>query len=175
MTQDKRTFPLWLSLSVLLNILLIGLIAGYLIGQPRGGPGPGGRPDAAALRSEVALGRGILRLTPEAERRALGQSFRQAMGQSGGQVRDRLRARNDLMTALRAETFDPGAVDAALETLQSADMRLQDALHEQLVRALSDLSPEQRAELADLMEEEGRRFSRSPQRLRDGGVPPPPR
>lgn len=175
MTQDKRTFPLWLSLSVLLNILLIGLIAGYLIGQPRGGPGPGGRPDAAALRSEVALGRGILRLTPEAERRALGQSFRRAMVQSGSQVRDRLRARNELMMALRAETFDPVAFEAALESLQSADMVLQDALHQQLVQALSDLSPEQRAELADLMAEETARFSRSPQRLREGGAPPPPR
>lgn len=166
-------FPVWLSLSVLLNLLLIGLIAGYLIGQPRGGPPHGGRLDPGSLRSEVALGRGILEVTPEADRRALSRSLGRAIGQSGGQFRDRLRARNEIMTALRADTFEPEAVAAALNSVQSADTRAQDALHDRLIAALSELSPEQREQLADFMRDDAARFSRSRPRLRDEGAPPP--
>ncbi|MEL6661789.1 MAG: periplasmic heavy metal sensor [Pseudomonadota bacterium] len=154
MSEQARVFPLWLSVSVLVNILLVGLIAGYLIGRPDEGPRRGEQGSPAMMRSEIALGRGILEVTPRNERRELSQSFRRAMATSGGQLRDRLQARARLLESLNAEPFDPEAATEALQLLQDADVRLQDAAHEQIVDALGDLSPEQRAALAARISEQ---------------------
>lgn len=159
MSGPARTFPLWLSLSVLLNFLLVGLVVGYLVARPAEAPRPDGPGGQAGLRSEIALGRGILEVTPPSERRQLARSFREALTGSGGQVRDRLRARNAILAALEAEDFDTGAIEAALGQLQAADQRLQDALHEQLVEALGELTPEQRQELAMFIREDAARRS----------------
>ncbi|MEM9738860.1 MAG: periplasmic heavy metal sensor [Pseudomonadota bacterium] len=175
MTETKRFFPLWLTVSVLVNILLVGLIAGFMIGKPRGGSMGGSPPPGAQLRSEVALGRGIIAVTPESDRREIGQRLRRVMAQGGGQIRDRQAARNAIILALRSETFDPTTVADGLSTLRAADRRLQDRLHGGLVEALSDLSLEQRQQLADIMESEGVRGAQPRQRFRDPRPPPPQR
>ncbi|MEO0816927.1 MAG: periplasmic heavy metal sensor [Pseudomonadota bacterium] len=174
MSEEKRSFPLWLSISVLMNILFVGLVAGYVLGKPAEMRGDGAAPPPGPLRSELVLGRGILEVTPREDRRELGQSFRRAMGQSGGQLRDRLAARGEIMSALRQEPFDPDAVADALESLRAADARLQDALHSRLVDALAGLTPEQRSELVELFSQDAEERARSRPRLRDRRQPPPP-
>ncbi|MEM1106795.1 MAG: periplasmic heavy metal sensor [Pseudomonadota bacterium] len=154
MSEKTRPLPLWLSLSVLVNILLIGLIAGFLIGRPSGPSLSGGAGPPGPLRGEISLGRGIMEVVAPAERRSFSRRFRQAMGGGRERVLDRLEARREIIAALREATYDENRIRSALARLKSADQDLQNGLQEEMLTALGELSPDQRSALAEFMSRE---------------------
>ncbi|MXU63843.1 periplasmic heavy metal sensor [Oceanomicrobium pacificus] len=136
-------WPLWLKLTLLgslcLNMVLIGLLAGFALRGPmqRNAAIP---PAADTLRLVVSAmpadARGALRRTI---RRDL-PDMRRARG---GDPRDAL------VTVLTADPFDPAAMAALFDGQRARAESATAALHGALATRIAELSPEERAAMAE--------------------------
>ena len=146
-----RAAPRWmrvlLVLSLALNLLVAGLVLGAILVD---GPGRGPRP------VEMELGP-IARALDQSDRRAI-------LGSLRGHPDLRPFARADmaadiaaLQAALRADPFDPDAARAALASRAQRVERAQAAVQEALLARVAAMTPDQRAALADRLEDEGGR------------------
>ncbi|MFN3936201.1 MAG: periplasmic heavy metal sensor [Gemmobacter sp.] len=138
-----------------LNLLVAGVAAGFVL---RGG----WRHDDAALRPvrDPSLGSWQSVLTDE-DRRALGKALRAERDLLIGYRRAERAERAALAVALRADPFDPAAVDASLDRIAALG-RERAEFGQRIIRAhLLALSPAERAALADRIEQSmQRRFGR---------------
>lgn len=149
-TSASRGLKIAFALSVALNLLVAGMVAGaWLKG---GGPGHG-------LPRDLSFG-------PFSE--ALSHEDRRAIRRALWAEKDSLRAGREaaqaefeaLLTALRAEPFDPAAVDAALTAVVArSETRLAKG-QELLTDRIADMSAVDRLAFADRLETSLRRGPR---------------
>ena len=173
MSRPFSSFPLALTVSVLVNLLLAGLVIGYLAGKgpDRGEDRRGDRPPPGPMSSEYALARGIVDLGPAEDRRAVIGMFRSVVVDNGEGLRRRVEARNALGAAIVQEPYDPEAVRQAMNDLQAVDRELQVAFQEAIVTRLAELTPDQRRQLGAMMTRDRFRRERFGDRRRDGAPP----
>ncbi|MGE3143252.1 MAG: periplasmic heavy metal sensor, partial [Hyphomonadaceae bacterium] len=171
--MSERAFP-WrtaLYVSLAANLLVIGAVVGaYAAGLRLEKPGP---------RFEMAHGGGpgrggFMRALPEAEREAIRAELRRSFEETRA-LREALRtARENVLTAASAETYDPAQMNAALAELRAADGALQTAWQTTVAETMGRLSADQRrAAIGAFVLERGPRM-RMHRRGRDGGGEPPP-
>ncbi|WP_296477840.1 periplasmic heavy metal sensor [Roseinatronobacter sp.] len=154
-TKPKRRIP-WLKLalvvSLVLNVLVIGMLWGVMTRTTQQG---------SLLRSSVAA----LPAQDRRElRRATGAILREARRQSEGSAG----APQQMLTALRAEDFDPEAFSDALRQAQDRLLRISNQMHDQLLEKVSAMSLEERHAYAASLEDRIKtRPARNAPRTRD--------
>ncbi|MEI6556916.1 MAG: periplasmic heavy metal sensor [Rhodospirillaceae bacterium] len=125
-----------LPLSLAFNVFLIAVIGVHEWHRPHGPPGPG------RMMEDIA------RSLPEADAAILRQRFA-----AEPLLRTPFRDGRDMMTpvreAMRAEPFDPAALEAAFGGLHQDRSRFDQALERALITAATAMSPEGRRRLAD--------------------------
>lgn len=145
-----------LFVSLTVNLLVAGLVIGAL--WTRG--------DGVALRPvQVDVGLGLYtRALAEPDRAALREAWRGR----GPDLRALRAARQAdltaLVAALRAQPFEPAAVEAVLERQRQRHASQQDLARTLLAERLAILSPAERAAYADRLEALARRGDRRPDR-----------
>lgn len=136
-----------LILSLGLNLVVIGLIAGmFVFGSGKGGP------------PRFDLTAGPMTRAMDSDRRA---ALRDAVRDSGAfRPADRADMRADaivLLEVVRADTFDDVAFKAALDRQRARLNAGQAAVLEALTQQISDMTPTERADFADRLEDQMRR------------------
>jgi len=136
LNKTPKAIKIALGLSLALNVAVVGVVAGALLHD--GGPGH--------MPRELGLGPFTEAFSPE-DRQAMRQSFMSHASEMGGMrgMRDAMQAdRQAVLTALRANPFDPAAFQAAVAA-QGDRMASRIALGQ-------TLSAEERAAFADRLE-----------------------
>lgn len=156
-TASPRRWPkVLLAVSLLFNLLVVGAIIGANLREERDArmfPPP----DHDNMRAMGVAP--FFDAMPREARRQMGQRLRD---QPGGGPFDRQalnREFSDILAALRAEPFDPQAVAAVLDAQQARVTARIEAGRDALVESLAQMSPAERAQFADRLEE---RVSRPP-------------
>ena len=147
MTGEPRRQAWLLTLSLMVNMLLVGLIGGHVIAG-------GAEPELAQrpVPGDMRLARGIVAAAPPEDRARIRQALRTAFGQARPLHAERRAARRAVGAAVRKEPYDPEATLAAFARLRDADARLHAAIQAALVDQLGDLTPQQRRALGDALE-----------------------
>lgn len=166
--QTSRKTPWVLVASFALNGLLIGVLAMALaFGGPRhrGGGPPSGPGDVAG--GDRALARAILQSAPASDR----PEFRRIMGEAWRStaadrkiIRD---AQRTIGEQINAEEFDIETVEQAFLEWRAADTRIKESVQGAMVKVVSSLPDESRAELAEIMRRHEKRRQRFRDRVRD--------
>lgn len=154
--NPKAGIPVWLRIvlvvSLALNLLIAGLIVGATLGDRRDGRDRSVR-DLSGTPFFMAL-------EPQ-ERRALARAARSQSEDSLRESRRALRERFEaLLNALRAESFDRGAVEALLAEQRAAASRRADLGEQVLLDHLQGLGVEERRAYADRLDASLRRAIR---------------
>lgn len=148
--SKRRRILLVVSLS--LNVLIVMAVVGaHFAPDERRGPPP---------RVKDLGGSLLFDALPDAEKSAFRAELRDQIKSGKRPNRQALRSLNDaLLAALRAEPFDPVAVASVMEAIESA--RRQQLLigQEAFVAYLAKMTPEQRQDMADAVEEKLRKGS----------------
>lgn len=145
----SRTLPVLLILSLLVNMLLIGI----LVGQALAGSGPRDMPaDGPPPPVEARMALSLLSTLDDEDRRKVARVFREAMRGNRAQMVERHQARRAITQALSAEPFDTAQMQAAFARLRKADAALQEGIQDTLAEEMAQLSPDQRAALAELLQ-----------------------
>lgn len=136
----KRRFPFWLTLSVLGNLILLGLVAGiFLKAPPQRDHRPGGGPGMPGIE-----------LSQE-DREAVRDLLRESFQKGRPQIEAGRQAERRFVAVLTADPYDEAAVRQALSELRDADRLARDAVANNMLEGLGEMSPEQRALVAKLM------------------------
>lgn len=139
-TKPKRRFP-WLKLalvvSVVLNVLVIGMLWGVMTRTSQQG---------SLLRASVAA-------LPADDRRELRRSTGAILRAARDQASGNTGGPQQMITALRADEFDPEAFSDALRQAQDRLLRISDQMHEQLLAKVSAMSAQDRLAYAEALEE----------------------
>lgn len=146
---EKRRSPKWvkvlLALSLAVNLAIAGVVAGFVL---RGGPKVGRGPDMGyAMPYVLALPRELRREVFGAVRRDEGVPSR----------RERREEYREMIAALRATPFDPGAVQVVLDRQSSGAVRVQGAAQAAWLNVVSGLSDAERVAYTERMEEQMQR------------------
>lgn len=130
--------------SLALNLLVLGIIGGAVIRGPGGFGGPRG--------VDLALGPIVEALAPE-DRQAIRTQLRanDMLRQHPRQNREALATA--LQAALRAEPYDPAAIEAALSIQQDRLVAVQTAGQQALVARIGLMTPQARLAFADRLQE----------------------
>ena len=168
--EPKSGPAIWLIGSFVLNALLIGLMLGMFLAAPKGRP----KPSPNIQISEEALARSIVAAAPQQDRRHVRRTLVRAW-QSASEERQKLaEASQEVGLAIRADPYDPAALETALGNWRKADMAMKESLDVALSEVLEKLPVEQREALArDLAERSTRRRPRDGAR-REGRQRPTP-
>lgn len=154
--RPRRLLAVALFVSVALNLLVVGVIAGAFWAR---GDGPGFRP----VLIDIGLGP-YTRALSEADRATLRDAW-QRRGPDLQTLRGARGAdRAALLEALRAQPFDPAAVEAAFARQLSRQAGQQQLARTLLTERISAMSPAERAAYADRLEALPQRGDRRPAR-----------
>lgn len=137
--------PIWLIVSLLANMLLIGVVAGGLLA------GGGEQRHHPPRLNEGDVVRSIVRAAPSEERAEMRRAFRQAWRESRELRRARSEARQRVNAAMTVEPYDAEAMQEAFANLREAEIALQARIQTLLAHRLSALEPDQRRALASAM------------------------
>lgn len=149
-----RWVKLALVASLGLNLLILGIVGGAWLSPD----GPRGDRIDRAGRDMGATP--FIRALEPGDRRALFQAFRREE-EPLRQNREELRLRFEaLLAALRADPFDPWAVESLLQLQRSAATERQMIGERLLVEQLTTMTPEARDAFADRLEQSLRRGGR---------------
>jgi uncharacterized membrane protein len=129
-----------------LNLVVVGLVAGAWSNGPKRGERGGG-----ASWVSGPFGRAL----SDEDRKALGEAFRknpehrERLGKRRGEMR---RIGIEIAGALRAEPFDPAALEALFEKQAQMGVELQQSGQQALMDRITAMTPEARASFADRLE-----------------------
>ena len=138
--RGNRRLKIALALSLAFNLCIVGVICGVMLrdGPPRGGRDFGLGPLSEALSHE--------------DRRALRKAF-VARHPDIRDAKRQMRAEFDaVVAALRADPFDPAALDGALAAIAARNQSLLDTGRELVAERLKAMTAEERAAFADRLE-----------------------
>lgn len=141
----RRSMRFLLIGSLAVNLLVLGLVAGAIIRGPDGFRAPRG--------VDLALGPIVQALAAE-DREAIRAELRGREALQLRPVRDRNALINALLLALRAETYDPAAVEAALNVPRDRALAVQQAVQLSLLNRISAMTPAARLAFADRLADE---------------------
>lgn len=139
--RGNRRLKIALAVSLAFNLCIVGVVAGVMLrdGPPRGG----GRDFGLGPLSEA--------LSHE-DRRALRKDF-VARHPDIRDARRQMRAEFDaVLAALRADPFDPAALDGALAAIAARNQSLLDTGRELVAERLKAMTAAERAAFADRLE-----------------------
>jgi uncharacterized membrane protein len=141
--RRRRIFKIVLAASLALNLLLLGVFAGAALRHGGKGLPAGPRMHSYAVPYVQAL--------PRADRRAIFQEIRKQHGGFDKQARRELY--QDMLAGLRADPFDPAAVEAVLNTQSEAVQGAQTSSQTAWLAQVLKMSQAERLEYADAVEE----------------------
>ena len=146
-SATPRGVKIALALSVALNLAVAGLVAGAWIGD---GPHRGGMPrDMSFGPFSEAL--------DDTDRRAIRQALLERLGEFREQRAAARAEFETLLTALRADPFDAGALKSALAALETRNAERLELGRSLIETRLIEMTPEERAAFADRLEKGLRR------------------
>lgn len=161
-SDTPRRWPLWLIVSLMANMILVGLLAGFLMQA-----GPKGKPDGPP-RDRISWGD-----RDDPNREAVRQVFKQAFKASGQERMARVETRRQLAEAVIAEPYDADAVREAFSNLRSADDAVNEATHDAMADLFATMTVEERQHMAEILRRgPGNRKSRRGPGPGDRGAPP---
>lgn len=148
--QTARTRP-WVRIalfaSLALNLLVVGLVAGAVLSEGRRDGGPDRRPALA----DLGFGPYVEALRPR-DRMALARGLRRESG-AFRDNRAEVRAQfQEILAALRADPYDPAALEALVTAQQSKLAERQALGRGLLLERLEAMEPAARAAYADRLE-----------------------
>lgn len=158
--STRRRFPVWakalLAVSLALNLMVVGVVVGARFdGDQRKGP-PGRMPRDARAAFDPALGP-FSRALPDPYRqralddlRAQAGDFRDNRAELAGQV-------TSMLDILKAEPFDPEALRSVMAAQTEVFERRGKIGRDVVLEQIGSMTPEERLQLADRMEEGFRR------------------
>ncbi len=139
-----------LLLSLALNIgVVTALVAHHLHGHERHG-------SAERRWSRIPDSRQLARALEDADRRILRELLDSHREQIGGQYRPLGHARRDVAQALRAEPFDPDALNRAFARMRGSEDAMGEAMQAFMLDLATRISADGRQRIADRMQR-GRR------------------
>jgi uncharacterized membrane protein len=147
--------PVWmrvaLGLSLALNLAVAGVVAGAILrhDDPR---------REASMREPS--GAPYLRALPPEDRRAIERQLRAELGPPRAAMQALRADFAEALALLRADAFDAAAFAATIDRQRSRFQVRAEAGDRLFVERLAGMTPEQRAELADRIEDRVRRFAR---------------
>ena len=141
----RRSIRFLLIGSLALNLLVMGLVGGALVNGPDGFRVPRG--------VDLALGPIVQALSPE-DRDAIRAELRIREALRLRPRRDRDALISALLVALRADTFDPVAVEAALNVPRDRALAVQQAAQQALLARFTAMTPAARLAFADRLAEQ---------------------
>lgn len=146
--KPKRIFRIVLVVSLALNLAFLGLVGGAIARSKAGGGPPRG----------IELGMGPLGRALSAEdRREVGRSIRDRTGFERGNRAEPRRTIQDIQTLLREDEFDSPALQEVLERSNRRASELQSAAMQALMDRINAMTPADRAEFADRLQQTSRR------------------
>lgn len=141
--RRRAPWRLLLVVSLALNLFFLGAAVALVIHKSgRPGPSPADRSPAARIDRLAAT------LPPQDAKEVQAQFAAAEAAIETGRRASR-EAQEAVRRALKAEPFDPAAVDTALNALRDARRSIWAALHGAVMKAAVNMSPEGRARLAD--------------------------
>jgi uncharacterized membrane protein len=142
--------PGWIKLLLILsltaNLLVIGVVAGYEL-----------RDDGRRGGTDRAVG-WIVDMVPEERRDMAEAHFAEARAAIDTADGDRAALMDGVLSAIRAEPYDPAAVRAAMAAYGNSRSERWEVLRERMASLLARLTPEERATFADNFEERMNRW-----------------
>lgn len=147
----RRWIPILLVVSLALNLLVVGIVIGTVLrfkGNDRVSGPPG-------------FGPALYFALPKSDRAALRDELSALRGKGSNRRKEDFGA---LTQALRVVPFDSVAVQALLEQQTQATADLQEALHQQWLAQVAEMSDDERANYADRLEEVVKRGPRGPKK-----------
>lgn len=159
-TKRRRRLRWALIASLAVNLVFLGLFAGaaYRFAGGPGAPHHGARgPDARNYATPY------VRALPEARRRALFDEMRAGTPEMPSRAARRA-LYAQVLAALRADPFDPAAVEDVLRAQGDMALRFQTASEGSWLAQVQGMSLQERAAYADRIEEE---LNRKPRKRRD--------
>lgn len=148
--KPGRRFKTVLLVSLAVNLFFAGLLIGgplFFDGPKRDGGHRGG-PDMGMMPNPRVL---VEVLGPEEGRRAQRQLRREVPGMRQKFMAIRA-SHKDVLRAMRADPYDPDALVDALTNVRNKHMDVASAFQKPFADLLADLTPEQRAKMADAIE-----------------------
>ena len=153
-----KSFKGWLIASLAVNLLLLGVIAGGFIAmKQRGGPFGGMRPPT----EDFGLG-SFARTLPEARRQEIKKSLREARTQLKPKIEAIADARAKAADLLAADPLDRSALQTALESIQTEEMKLRGEGLTIFLTEAEKLSLEERRALAEMWKKRRRHRDSKP-------------
>jgi len=144
-----------LLLSLALNLLIVGIVVGFAIS-----PKASRNSDQLSGNARSLIGAPFVRALPQEDRQALIKAIRAENGRLR-ENRAALRARFEaFLGALRADPFEPAAVEKLLQEQRTVAIRRQQIGESLLIERLNAMSPAERAEYADRLAHALRRLRR---------------
>jgi len=144
-TSIGRPNRLWrtvLVLSLALNLAVVGMVVGTAV-SGRLGDGP-------PRSFDLGLGPVSRALAPQ-ERREIGRNLRRDGGMQNSGLRDRA---SDIVAALKADPYDPEALQALMDAQAASMMDIQARAQAATLDQISAMTPERRRAFADQLAEE---------------------
>ena len=154
----NRNLKILFTLSVILNVLLIGVSGGMVFKHRHGGPG--------RWMEEAQHG-----MSPES-RNLMAREFQESHKQIGPLGQKAREAREKIVQILSSPEFNEGEFDAAIESLRDAQQSIMAQKMSATKRIAAQMPQEERAKLAKHFEKSfSGRWNKDPGKQ---GYPPPP-
>lgn len=163
--KTKSKFPLWLIVSLLVNLLLVGFIVGGILRHKHGDDRRYHREPPRVERSDE----------DKANRKLVRETLRSAFAEARDERLAERAARKAIGEAIQADPFDREAVTDAFKAMREANQARSAVIDAALVQSLSEMDVSQRKAIAEMLSRDRGPGDRGKKKGGpDGKRPPPP-
>lgn len=145
MSVGQKRWPLFLGVSILINMLLLGFVLGGQLAERSSPPR-----EVTVSPTVMTMVRHVVQMAPATDRPALREAFRDTFRRAGPERRGIRQARRRLSQALLSEPYDAAAVDEALANLREHELRLERRFHGLVAREVGRFDMDRRRALSRL-------------------------
>ena len=158
MSTSGRPFRWLLLLSLALNVALVATLIIAAVERHR--PDHGGHGGRFSLPSP----RMLLSALPEDRRALINELYAEHRQHVRTAMRERRQARREVRQLMLASEFDRERIDQAFAELRARDEKAAEAVQSMLIEVLSELTPEERVKVAELVPQRRHRHQRERER-----------